>query len=531
MGQIVVFSKSKCPHCVEAKGLLAELDIPYTDIDIEADIGNSMLMSLASRRHTVPQIFFNDDHIGGAAELKRLDRDTIRDRAQRALSEPAEPAFLDNSYSRDQLEAAVIPIRDILEPHLPDDPTTVPEYEVVRIWYRTMFGFLCNLYDEMVLRPEPMALLIGALSSMMSLVEKQVDIYFGMSALSTAFAANCSYCSAHGVDLSMKYGGQAPEQIKALFDFLQGQKTREDLPFDDRLKAIIGLSAGMTTQSVTVADMEYARAAVGVGELRNLVTSVGGMGSVMGFLNRWNDLVAVEIEASNKQTIDGSLLAGDWDWGTHDTEDQENRHDFRDQQAPMTKPPSKADFKVLTDHLLDAVFAELAPLHEKYAAFDQALLPAWIGDYPAAHAVKSVSALYHAAFNAGDLEPETKHLAAWILTLGAGQPEMAREERRIAKRVSPDPARLAQKLAQLESFATGGELAVDIILSAAEVAAVRLAKVAQVFPHEVHGELVRELDNAMTPEQVIELIVALAVTGMGQRWININRVYTQYTFG
>ena len=66
MGQIVVFSKSKCSHCIEAKSLLSELDIPFTDIDIEADINNSMLMSLASKRHTVPQIFFNNDHIGGA---------------------------------------------------------------------------------------------------------------------------------------------------------------------------------------------------------------------------------------------------------------------------------------------------------------------------------------------------------------------------------------------------------------------------------------------------------------------------------
>jgi glutaredoxin len=32
MGQIVVFSKSKCPHCSEAKALLGDLSIPFTDI-------------------------------------------------------------------------------------------------------------------------------------------------------------------------------------------------------------------------------------------------------------------------------------------------------------------------------------------------------------------------------------------------------------------------------------------------------------------------------------------------------------------
>ena len=61
-----------------------DLKIPFTDIDVGADINNSMLMSLVSKRHTVPQIFFNDDHIGGADELKSLGRETIESHAQLA---------------------------------------------------------------------------------------------------------------------------------------------------------------------------------------------------------------------------------------------------------------------------------------------------------------------------------------------------------------------------------------------------------------------------------------------------------------
>ncbi|MDJ0928547.1 MAG: glutaredoxin domain-containing protein [Gammaproteobacteria bacterium] len=528
MGEIVVFSKGKCPHCIDAKALLSELEIPYTDIDIEDDVKNSMLMSLVSQRHTVPQIFFNNDHVGGAAELKALDRDKIKARATQALEEADAPAFLSASYSPEQLQTAIVPIKDILEPHIQFDPTTIPEYDAVRLWYRTMFGFLCNCYDHMVLRPEPMALWMGALSSMMSLVEKQTNIYFGMSCLATAFAANCSYCSAHGADLSMKYGGQAPENIKALFDFLQGDVELDQLPFEDRLKAVVNLSAGMTTQSVSDADMQQAAAAVGADNLRDLVTSVGAMGGIMGFLNRWNDLIGVEIEASIKQTIDQSALATDWEWGTHDTEDQANRHDYRDQQPALTGPPTPEQFKALTDQVRENVFAELAPLHEKYASFDSELLPAWVGDYPEAHAVKSVGAMYHAAFNVGDLDPETKHLATYVLALGSNQPEMAADERRIAELVSQDPERLPSKLTELESYATSGELPQNSVLSPAEIVAMRVARVAQVFPHEVRGELVTELDHELTPEQIVELVVALAVAGMGQRWLNINKAYARY---
>ena len=530
MGEIVVFSKTKCPHCVAAKGLLAALDIPFREIDISADVKNSMLMSLASQRHTVPQIFFQEEHIGGADELFGLDHDTLAQRAKAALEAPGVPAFLDAAYSDTELAAAVIPLKDILDPHLPSDPTALPEYNAVRIWYRTMFGFLCNLYDQMSLAPEPMALFIGALSSMMSMVEKEIGQYFGMSCLSTAFAANCSYCAAHGADLTLKYAGESPENIQALFDFLNGRRTLDELPFDDRLKTIANLSSRMTTQSVRPEDIARAREAVGLARLQDMVHSVGGMGGVMGFLNRFNDLIGVEIEASIKQTIDNTALGADWDWGTHDTADNDNRHDYRQEMSPMDGPPPPEAFRGLIGKVLDEVFTELAPLHAKYGAYDDRWLPAWVGDYPDAHARQSVGALYHAAFNAGQLAAETKHLAAYVLAAGTRHPVMAADERGLAEMVSDDAVLLRAKLAELEAYSTGAALPDDTVLTAAEIAAVRLARVSQTFPHQVRGELVLELDRSLKPAQIVELVIALAVAGMGQRWVNINAPYAEYMY-
>jgi glutaredoxin 3 len=531
MGKIVVFSKSHCPHCVEAKGLLTDLDIPFTEIDIGADVKDSMLMSLVSHRHTVPQIFFNDEHIGGVDDLKSLDGDKIQDQARMALAADAAPAFLSTAYTQEQLEAAIIPIKDVLEPHQPADPTALPEYNAVRIWYRTMFGFLCNLYDQMSLAPEPMALFIGALSSMMSLVGKQTGQYFGMSCLATANAANCAYCSAHGADLSMKYAGQAPENIQALFDFLQGGESLENLPFDDRVKAIVNLSARMTTQSIRREDLDQASNAVGIDNLQELVHSVGSMGCIMGFLNRFNDLVGVEIEASIKETIDHSALAAQWDWGTHDTADNANRHDYRDQDPQPDGLPTPEQFRELVGRVLTEVFDELAPMHEKYGAFDHRLLPTWISTLPEAHAIKSVGALYQAAFNTGTLAPQTKHLAAYVLARGTNHPVMAEDERRIARLVSEDADQLERKLEEADAYAAGADPAADTVLSSSETAALRLARVSQRFPHEVRGELVLELARELTPVQIVELIVALSVTGMGQRWVNVNRAYAEYAFG
>ena len=84
-----------------------------------------------------------------------------------------------------------------------------------------------------------MALFIGALSSMMSLVGKQIGVTSASAVSSTAFAANCSYCSAHGADLSMKYAGQAPDDVKALFDFLQGARPSTSCRSTTGCKAIV----------------------------------------------------------------------------------------------------------------------------------------------------------------------------------------------------------------------------------------------------------------------------------------------------
>lgn len=526
MGQIVIFSKSRCPHCVEAKAILGRLDIPFSEIDIEEDLQNSMLMSYASKRHTVPQIFFNDRHIGGARELKQLDSDHIRQLAKDALAEEHMPEFLTASYSQEQLLDAVIPIKDYLDPYLPKDFVNLPEYKAIRLWYSQMFGFLCNCYDQMTLKPEPMALFMPVLSSMMVLVEKQVGKHFGLACLATAYAADCAYCAAHGADLSMKYAGQSDQQIKQLYDYLNGDTSLESLPFSDELKVIVQLASGMSTQRITDQDMTLARSVYGVGQLRDLCESVAGMGGIMGFLNRWNDLIGVEIEASIKRSIDNSALSEQWDWGTHDTEDDENRHIFRDPDAKI-EPPTESQFKGLVDKVRDDVFTETDPLISKYLQYDDTLLPAWIAILPSEDTTRSVSAFYHACFNAGELSSELKHLAAYALALGAGHPEMAAEEKRIAESLCRNRDTFASRMTAVEKMALDGQEPGDS-LDDAEITAIKLARAAQRFPHVVRGELVSDLAKQFTPAQIVELVMALAVIGIGQRWVGISRPLHNY---
>ncbi|XP_024980864.1 monothiol glutaredoxin-S6-like [Cynara cardunculus var. scolymus] len=71
--KIAIFSKSYCPYCRRAKHIFNELqEQPYVvELDLRDDgyqIQN-VLLDLVGRR-TVPQIFVNGKHIGGADDLE-----------------------------------------------------------------------------------------------------------------------------------------------------------------------------------------------------------------------------------------------------------------------------------------------------------------------------------------------------------------------------------------------------------------------------------------------------------------------------
>lgn len=72
MGRITIFAINECPFCKRAKGALTQRNIPYTEISLSTHPSKrSDMLSLADQL-TVPQIFFNEQHIGGATDLLAL---------------------------------------------------------------------------------------------------------------------------------------------------------------------------------------------------------------------------------------------------------------------------------------------------------------------------------------------------------------------------------------------------------------------------------------------------------------------------
>ena len=76
MKKILMYTGPMCNFCEAAKRLLDRNNLKYTLIDISngANIREEMTKKSNGRR-TIPQIFFDEIHIGGYQELRLLEKE------------------------------------------------------------------------------------------------------------------------------------------------------------------------------------------------------------------------------------------------------------------------------------------------------------------------------------------------------------------------------------------------------------------------------------------------------------------------
>ena len=73
MLKIVMYTKNACVYCIQAKKLLDEKGLDYTEIRV--DLNSEMLdeMIQLTGRRTMPQIIINGEPIGGFEDLYALE--------------------------------------------------------------------------------------------------------------------------------------------------------------------------------------------------------------------------------------------------------------------------------------------------------------------------------------------------------------------------------------------------------------------------------------------------------------------------
>uniref|UniRef100_H2XX86 Uncharacterized protein n=1 Tax=Ciona intestinalis TaxID=7719 RepID=H2XX86_CIOIN len=78
-GRILVYSISGCPHCKAAKEKLDSLNLPYNDVNLDNHPEQRDIMMKLTDQRSVPQIFFNEHHIGGNDKFQELSKDRLNE--------------------------------------------------------------------------------------------------------------------------------------------------------------------------------------------------------------------------------------------------------------------------------------------------------------------------------------------------------------------------------------------------------------------------------------------------------------------
>jgi glutaredoxin 3 len=78
MKEVTIYTTMTCPFCYKAKGLLNKLKIPFNEISVDLKPKLREQMAAKAGRTSVPQIWFDDSHIGGCDDLYALhDADNL----------------------------------------------------------------------------------------------------------------------------------------------------------------------------------------------------------------------------------------------------------------------------------------------------------------------------------------------------------------------------------------------------------------------------------------------------------------------
>lgn len=66
----IVWSKDQCPYCVQAKALLESKGIEFEERNIQHGWTREQLLEAVPNARSVPQIFLDDELVGGFTELR-----------------------------------------------------------------------------------------------------------------------------------------------------------------------------------------------------------------------------------------------------------------------------------------------------------------------------------------------------------------------------------------------------------------------------------------------------------------------------
>ncbi|MEM7705992.1 MAG: carboxymuconolactone decarboxylase family protein [Pseudomonadota bacterium] len=193
--------------------------------------------------------------------------------------------------------------------HMTPLPTsTTPELADTFETFERILGFVPNSLKTMQRKPK-MVEGFGALTNAVMDPDGEVDLGFmRLIAHFASRAAGCQYCEAHSL-VAAEIHGISQAKIDAIWDY----QTSDHYTEAERVALDYALAAGSVPNAVDEPLMERMREHW----TDNQICEILGAVCLYGFLNRWNDSMATEIEESPTRMGDRVLASGGWDGGKH----------------------------------------------------------------------------------------------------------------------------------------------------------------------------------------------------------------------
>ena len=183
----------------------------------------------------------------------------------------------------------------------------LPELEELFQLYDDTLSFCPNSLYTMARRPE----VLRAFSELITQIWRSgtVPTYLKpLVAMISSAAAGCRYCQAHeAVDARMR--GVPEEKIAAVFDF----ETSPLFDAAERAALRFALAASAQPNTVSAEDVAELRRHWDEGQIVEILAVV----SLFGFLNRWNDTIATDLEEIPGDLGRRVLAAAGWEPGKH----------------------------------------------------------------------------------------------------------------------------------------------------------------------------------------------------------------------
>lgn len=194
-------------------------------------------------------------------------------------------------------------------PHMaPLPPTTTPELASTFVIFEKILGFVPNSLLTMQRKPKIVEG-FGALTRAVMDPEGEVDLGFKrLVAHFASRAAGCQYCEAHSL-VAARLHGIDQAKVDAVWEY----QTCDLYSEAERAALDYALAAASVPNGVDEALMTRMREHWTEGQICEILA----VACLYGFLNRWNDSMATELEDSPREMGQRVLASGGWTGGKH----------------------------------------------------------------------------------------------------------------------------------------------------------------------------------------------------------------------